>query len=138
MKKIYISFINFFFFILIPVTISACGGNNEENRENIPGNNINVKPGMNLVGRIQDDTTPIEGVVVSDGYTTAVTDSNGVYQIKANNNAEFVFVSIPANCEVPVSNGFPAFYQPIKVKGDEVLYKNFSLKKAPVKNKLCA
>ena len=135
MNKTYINLINFFFSILISVIISACDGNNEENRENTPDNNINVKPGMNLVGKIQDDTTPIEGVVVSDGYTTAVTDSNGIYQIKANNNAEYVFVSIPANCEVPVSEGFPAFYQPIKMKANEVLYKNFSLKKAPVKNK---
>jgi len=135
MNKTPISFINFLLFILISVTTSACGGSDEKNGGNTPGSGINVKPGMNLAGKILDGTTPIEGVVVSDGYTTTVTGADGVYQLNANNDAEFVFVSIPADCEIPVSEGFPSFYQPISIKANEVLYKNFSLKKGTVKNK---
>lgn len=134
MNKTFLQLINLFIAILLYTTNVACSSSN--NSENgIDNTGITVKSGMNLVGKIMDDTTPLQGVVVSDGYTTTISDENGIYQMKANNNADFVFVSVPANCEIPVSNGFPIIYQNISVKANEVLYKDFSLKKTKLKNK---
>ena len=72
---------------------------------------ITPEPGMNLVGRVTDGTGPIEGVVVSDGVTVTTTDAQGIYQMRVKRNAPFVFVSVPAEYEIPVENGMPKIYQ---------------------------
>ncbi|MDD3040865.1 calcineurin-like phosphoesterase family protein [Bacteroides sp.] len=137
MRKLFLNFTNFFIFTLLLSVNIACSSDDTNEGGSGNGNEdsgISVKPGMNLVGKIMDGTTPLQGVVVSDGYTTATTDDEGIYQMKANSKAEFVFVSVPADCEIPVSNNFPVIYQTITVKPNDVLYKNFSLKKSGVKS----
>ena len=71
------------------------------------------EPGMNLVGRVTDGAGPIEGVVVSDGVTVTTTDAQGIYQMRVKRNAPFVFVSVPAEYEIPVENGMPKIYKKI-------------------------
>ena len=95
---------------------------------------ISVKPGMNLVGLVKDSIThkPIKGVMVSDGYTCAVTDEDGVYQLARNEHAVFVYYSIPSAYEVPAEEGLPKFYERID-KSQTVFRKDFSL--IPLKEK---
>lgn len=87
--------------------------------EPLPGNETDVingtviGEGNNLVGWVSDVNTRkgIPGVAVSDGFTVVKTDANGVYQIKGNTNAKSVFISVPAEYEVPLSeNNTPLFY----------------------------
>lgn len=58
----------------------------------------------------------LPGVVVSDGFTCAATDENGVYQLSRNANAYHVFISVPETCEVPMSEGAPYFWQQLTEK----------------------
>lgn len=58
----------------------------------------------------------IQGVVVSDGFTCNATDKNGVYQLTRNASAYHVYISIPAQYEVPVSEGGPCFWQKLSEK----------------------
>lgn len=80
---------------------------------------IDVKPGMNLVGKITDGASPIEGVVVTDGFTVTTTDKDGIYQLAANtDSARFVSISVPAEYEIPLDNmGIPKMYRSIEVLG---------------------
>ena len=91
---------------------------------------INVKPGMNLVGFIGDELTgePLPSVKVSDGYSITHTDAQGVYQLKRNDKAVFVYFSIPADREVAISGGTPLFYDKID-HSKSVYRKDFKLAK---------
>ncbi len=132
MKKTYSFFIKFFVLAILCTTTFACSDDNDGKINGAGG--IDVQPGMNVVGRITDGTTPMEGVVVTDGYSVVATDADGVYQIRASRKAEFVYISVPADCEIPMgSDGCPAHYQPIKLQTNKVLYKDFTLKRIGVK-----
>ncbi len=87
---------------------------------------ITPEPGMNLVGRVTDGTGPIEGVVVSDGVTVTTTDAQGIYQMRVKRNAPFVFVSVPAEYEIPVENGMPKIYKKIAMGDNDVVQRSFS------------
>lgn len=70
-----------------------------------------------LYGLARDVTTgkPIVGLPVTDGFTYAITDANGVYQMVKNEKARCVYPSIPAEYEIPMDEGNqPLFYQYIK------------------------
>lgn len=97
---------------------------------------IEVQSGMNLIGRVLDqDENPIEGVVVSDGYTVTTTDSEGVYQMKKDNLAKFVFISTPETYEVPKVDNIPLFYRAIKGNQQPVIREDFVLTKIQKKDK---
>lgn len=115
-------------------TILLMGCDNEElnlkrpSRPSIDG--IEVEKGMNLVGMVKNDSDePVEGVVVSDGYSVTVTDAKGVYQMKTGDKSRFVFVSVPADFQIPMENGHPKIYQALPEKITNVERKDFSLKK---------
>lgn len=93
---------------------------------------ITPRKGMNLVGRVTVDGKPRKGVVVSDGINVVVTDRKGEYQMDSQGR-QHVFVSVPADCEIPVSDdGFPRFYRTITPSSGSNQY-DFDLKSAPVK-----
>ena len=96
---------------------------------------IKARKGMNLVGRVTVDGKPRKGVVVSDGVNVVTTDSKGVYQMSTSGR-QHVFVSVPADCEVPVKDGFPYFYQELdSAITPGVPYRHdFELKSTPVKH----
>ncbi|MBR2962127.1 MAG: metallophosphoesterase, partial [Alistipes sp.] len=55
---------------------------------------------------------PIAGVVVSDGYSAVKTNAEGFYTIKPHRDCWYIYISIPADCEVPINSyGQPAFFQ---------------------------
>lgn len=96
---------------------------------------ITPEPGMNLVGRVTDGTGPIEGVVVSDGVTVTTTDAQGIYQMRVKRNAPFVFVSVPAEYEIPVENGMPKIYKKIAMGDNDVVQRSFKLERTGKKER---
>lgn len=57
---------------------------------------------------------PVEGVVVSDGLLTTLTDESGYYALESDlSKRRFVQVTIPAAYEIPVKNGIPQFWRRI-------------------------
>ena len=96
---------------------------------------ITPEPGMNLVGRVTDGTGPIEGVVVSDGVTVTTTDAQGIYQMRVKRNAPFVFVSVPAEYEIPVENGMPKIYKKIAMGDNDVVQRSFKLERTGKKKR---
>lgn len=71
----------------------------------------------------------IAGVVVSDGYSTTVSDKQGRYRLQGNDSAKFVFISVPEDCVIPSKEGLPVFYKRVKgLKSSEV---NFELTPKP-------
>lgn len=80
-------------------------------------NQIILKPSVDLYGVISDENdNPIPNVVVSDGYSNVITDEKGVYQMRKNTNATFVYYSTPSEYTVQTvsSNNMMAnFYQSI-------------------------
>lgn len=93
---------------------------------------LSVKPakGMNLVGRVTVDGKPRAGVVVSDGVNVVTTDRKGVYQMNTRGR-QHVFVSLPADCEVPVAEGFPKVYETIDTLAVKPQQRDFALSSRP-------
>lgn len=81
-------------------------------------------------GTVTDNNgKPISGAVVSDGYQSVVTASDGTYSFPRRFDAGYVYISIPAEYEVPLRQGTPCFYKKLS---DEKSY-NFVL--TPLKKK---
>lgn len=120
--------------ILAAATFFACeksdGGDNTG--DNGDGTLV-IAPQNNLYGVISDQTgAPIQDVIVSDGFTCAKTDARGLYQMAYAPEAEYVFYSIPADCEIAVSTeNYPVFYAPIN-KAAHKFRKDFTLKKTGI------
>lgn len=71
---------------------------------------IKAQFGKNLVGRVTVDGQPRQGVVVSDGINVMTTDANGEYQMYTTGR-QHVFISVPADCELPTLLGDPEVLQ---------------------------
>ena len=68
---------------------------------------------------------PIPGVPVTDGYTFAVTDYNGEYALKGNSNSRSVYITVPAEYEIPTDgNHHPAYYKNGDFSNSGQLYVN--------------
>ena len=67
----------------------------------------------NIFGYVKDSSgNPIEGVAVSDGFSVITTDSNGYFAMEPSSDAYYIFISVPAEYEVPINEfGQPTFYQ---------------------------
>ena len=65
-------------------------------------------------GSVISEGKGIAGVVVSDGYRCVSTNSKGQFEIEANDDARYVFLSTPSGYEVECREGtIPMFYQPL-------------------------
>ncbi len=67
----------------------------------------------NIFGYVKDtDGKPIANVAVSDGLSVTATDENGYYEMEPSSDASYIFISIPAEYEVPINEyGQAGFYQ---------------------------
>ena len=80
-----------------------------------------------MVGLVTDSVTgrPIQGVPVTDGYTFTVTDHNGEYAFKGNSKTRTVYITVPAEYEIPMdSNHQPAYYKNGNFSSASQLYVN--------------
>lgn len=83
-----------------------------------------------IYGYVNDaEGRPVSGVAVSDCYSVAVTDANGFYSLEADDDAEFVTVSVPSEYEIPYdTDGFPAIYKRLDTSDRQY---DFTLKALP-------
>src|SRR5690606_21659460 len=125
MKRAAFFLIGFFFLV-------SCS--KEKGTAEVPKDENPVKTELNesttLYGLIVDEKEqPLKGVVVSDGFTSAKTDENGVYQLVRNKKAKFVFYSTPSDCKIAVDgDNYPKFYEKLTSK-DKVIRQDFTLTK---------
>ena len=112
---------------------TSCGEEKIAVRNKPAGQDLNIKPdkGMNLVGRVTVDGQPRQGVVVSDGNTVVATDKDGVYQMKTA-KAEYVFVSMPEDCQIDQTKSVPQFFKKIELGKNEAIQRDFELKSKSV------
>ena len=97
-------------------------------------NGTTLDPLSTLCGVVTDATSgaPIQGIVVSDGFTCVQTDENGVYQIAGDKNATMVFYRVPAEYKIPVgADNHPAFYKKLSASVDGVQRNDFELELLP-------
>ncbi len=94
---------------------------------------IELTAGNNTYGKISDfENKPINGVVVSDGYSSIQTNESGLYQFKRNPNSKFIFYSTPSGYEINTESNalkIAKFYKKINVSENELFRSDFSLKK---------
>jgi hypothetical protein len=62
-------------------------------------------------GRVTANGKPLQGVVVSDGYTVMATDKKGRYEFDIHPDATTVFISTPAGYEFVNENGIARHYK---------------------------
>lgn len=115
------------------MAFSSCDDEKFAVREGSDDSQLTIKHnvGMNVVGRVTVDGQPRQGVVVSDGVNVVVTDEKGEYQMRSA-NAEYVYVSVPNDCEMPVQNGLPAFYKKLDFTDSHIIQRDFKLQSAAV------
>ena len=109
-------------------------GDEESPKESIVVNGTTIAEATTLYGIVKDKQSGegIAGVVVSDGFTCVQTDSNGVYQLVRNENSKLVYISTPAEYEIPVDGGnLPAFYKKITAEVGKMFRHDFSLALLP-------
>lgn len=88
---------------------------------------------VKLSGKVTNSKTgePIQGVVISDGFTSVITDDGGVYNFMGNTNANHVFYSVPEMYEVSLKDGAPLFYKRINTSLDSI---NTNFELVPLEN----
>lgn len=89
---------------------------------------VNPESGSSVYGRVSCGDKGIEGVVVSDGVETAVTDKNGVYQLSSKKKHGYVFVSVPRGYEVPLNVVFPQIHKYLTKSASAAERVDFELK----------
>lgn len=103
-------------FLLAFCVISCTGKKEQSLLDNNAGNNGQEENyGTSLWGTITDaNNTPLEGVVVTNGFEVTKTDTKGIYQLKRNPKARFVYYTTPAGYEINLTPGKrPDFYAKI-------------------------
>ena len=83
---------------------------------------------ITVKGRVTAGTSPLPGVVVTDGYGFTVTDSKGRYTFQAHEKSTFVYISTPAGYSNPVVDGVTKFFIPLEREGGKKSY-DFNLNK---------
>ena len=83
----------------------------------------------NLYGYVKSNGLPVQGVVVSDGYQTVQTNSQGMYYMQSNKKRGYVFISVPSGYEAKSNGVMPQFHKSIKRDVYEVAEANFELVK---------
>lgn len=125
MKKKAPIFRYLFYLTLLLVFLCGC-------RIDIPGTRSDG-PSVEIYGKVLNTETgvPVSEAVVSDGFSTTVTDKQGKYQLKSFPGASHVFISVPEQYEIPMKEGMPQIFAPIDTSKDSVQV-NFNL--TPLKN----
>src|SRR5690554_5710043 len=90
-------------------------------------------PILTVYGNVINSNTkePISNAVISDGFSTTLTDKSGKYSIKTFPGAKFVFISVPELYEIPMNDGMTQIFKSIDISKDSVQV-NFYL--TPLKN----
>ena len=93
-----LKYLNRALLVLLLAAFAACSDNEGGNESNGNGDDGNTETPADgdTYGYIKDTNgNPVEGVVVSDGYSCTATDAEGRYALTRNADAGFVFYSLP-------------------------------------------
>lgn len=63
-------------------------------------------------GTVKCAGKPMSGVTVTDGYTFARSDAEGVFTLDANDDALFISIVTPSGYLAPTEQGIPQFFRP--------------------------
>lgn len=83
----------------------------------------------NLFGKVSAGGQPVADVVVSDGYLTVKTDSEGMYYLQSQKKRGYVFISVPSGYEAASDGILPRFHKSIKRDEYEIEQADFQLTK---------
>lgn len=83
---------------------------------------------ITVKGRVTAGTSPLPGVVVTDGYGFTITDAKGRYSLQAHEKSGFIYISTPAGYSNPVVDGVTKFFIPLEREGGKKSY-DFNLNK---------
>ncbi|MBL1408722.1 calcineurin-like phosphoesterase C-terminal domain-containing protein [Sphingobacterium faecale] len=93
---------------------------------------VKLIDGNNVYGYILDeDNNPIANITVTDGFSVVKTDNKGVYQLKKNDKAKFVYYSTPSDYQIAVETNnrkIPLFYRTLTAATTPQQH-NFTLRK---------
>lgn len=93
---------------------------------------VKLLEGNNVYGYVLDETSsPVANVTVTDGYSVVKTDEKGVYQFRRSDNAKFVYYSTPADYHITVETNnrkIPFFYSTLTTATTPQQH-NFTLRK---------
>ena len=106
----------------------------DNDAEDITLNGTIISDATTLYGIITDKQSgqAIENVVVSDGFSCVKSDKNGVYQIVRHDKSTMVYLSVPAQYEIPVDAGnHPAFFKRFTLAKEERFRHDFQLELLP-------
>lgn len=95
---------------LAALVLAACSSSEGGGDDGPTAGQIPDKAGMTVKGIVKDSAgNGIAGVVVSDGLEVTATDERGIYYLASDlARRNFVFVSVPADCEIPATQGLSA------------------------------
>ena len=101
---------------LAALVLAACSSSEGGGDDGPTAGQIPDKAGMTVKGIVKDSAgNGIAGV--SDGLEVTATDERGIYYLASDlARRNFVFVSVPADCEIPATQGCPRFYRKIDRK----------------------
>ena len=108
-----LKYLNRALLVLLLAAFAACSDNEGGNESNGNGDDGNTETHGDTYGYIKDTNgNPVEGVVVSDGYSCTATDAEGRYALTRNADAGFVFYSLPSAYKVSVDKTYklPRFF----------------------------
>ena len=57
------------------------------------------------------DGTPAAGICVSNGFSAVWTGADGKYRLGAGPDTRYIYISLPSNAKINVSNGCPDFFK---------------------------
>src|SRR5262245_19117947 len=84
-----------------------------------------------VTGKVTAQGKGLGNVVISDGFSVTKTDASGKYSLFAHDQAQFVFISLPAGYAIPNEKGIARFYERIK-RGTAAQVVDFPLTKLAV------
>jgi hypothetical protein len=87
--------------------------------------------GATIYGTVECNGTPLEGVVVSDGYNIVKTDSKGVYNIVSEKRNGSVFITLPSGYEAYTTGDdvVPQFWAHLTAEPTTAERHDFNLRK---------
>lgn len=93
----------FTFFLLVIVSFNGC-------LVDIP-NTRPEGPTTIVYGRVLNNETkaPVSNAVISDGFSTTLSNSQGNYRFETAPGATHVFISVPERFEIPMKDGILIF-----------------------------
>lgn len=71
---------------------------------------------LELNGSVRSGGKGIANVLVTDGINVVKTDTSGKYSLLTNATAEFVYISVPAGYQIPISNNSPCVFYRLEDK----------------------